>query len=170
MNVLKLMKIWKILSIVWVIFIPIIWIGLNYFDLLLVKFLWHTLYTWVYIIAWYSVIFTMMIRPLSDLLPQYKSLKQLCLLRRAFWIISAMIICTLLIDRWISNPSSLMSFFTLSEWWFTSWPSFTGFFSLPEWDWTEALMAKLSDVTALILLVTSNNFSQKLLKKNWKRV
>lgn len=33
-----------------------------------------------------------------------------------------------------------------------------------------ALFAHLGDITALILLITSNNFSKKILKKNWKRV
>ncbi len=32
------------------------------------------------------------------------------------------------------------------------------------------IFPRLSEVTALILFVTSNNFSQKLLGKNWKRI
>lgn len=153
MNVVKLMKFWKIFSIMSVIFPPVIWIGLNYFDLLLVQFLGHSLYTWIYIVIWYSVVFVMIIRPLSDLFPQYKILRQLCLLRRAFWILSAMFVCVLLSDKWIWNPASFVAFFTPSDWniWYP-------------------LMARLSELTAIILLLTSNNFAQKKLWKNWKSV
>lgn len=153
MNVKILLKAWKIISVASVILVPIIWISLNQFNLLLVNFLWHTLYTWMYIIAWYSVIFVMWIRPLADLFPKVKVFRQLCMLRRAFWILSAMIICTLLVYNWVSYPSSFFWFFTL-DWWSYGYP----------------LLARLSEITAIILLLTSNNFSQKKLKKNWKRV
>ncbi len=154
MNLVKhLLKCWRIISYVAVIFPPIIWIGLKHFDLLLVKFLWHTLYTWMYIIPWYSVVFVMMIRPLADLFPKVKILRQLCLLRRGFWIMSAMFISVLLVDQWISNPNSFLAIFTLQGW--------TGWYPL---------MARLSEVTAIILLLTSNNISQKILWKNWKRI
>ena len=84
MNIKKIIKSGKILSVASVIFVPIVWIVLNYFDLLLIKFLGFTLYTWLYIISWYAVVFVMAIRPLADLFPKYKFLRQLCLLRRAF--------------------------------------------------------------------------------------
>lgn len=153
MNAAKLIKLWKILSIIWVIFPPLAWIWANHFNLLLVQFLGHSLYTWMYIIAWYSVIFVMAIRPLADLFPKYKFLKKLCLLRRAFWIISAMMICTFLVNKWVVNPSSIPATFTLAQWWL----------------W-QPLMASLSDFSAIILLLTSNNFSQRKLWKNWKKI
>jgi len=153
MNVKKLIKCWKILSIIWVIFPPLVWIGLNHFNLLLTQFLGHSLYTWLYIVAWYTAIFVMLIRPLADLFPKQKFLRQLCLLRRGFWIISAMIICVFLFDKWITNPSTIRGIFTISEWslWYP-------------------LMARLSDFTAIILLATSNNFSQRKLWKYWKKI
>lgn len=153
MNVKKIIKFGNILSFLSVICIPLIWIFFNSLDILLVSVLGFTLYTWLYIISWYAVAFVMIIRPLADLFPQYKILRQLCLLRRAFWILSAMIIVTLLFDKWIGNPSSFIAFFTPSN-----------------WSWWYPLIARLSELTAIMLLVTSNNFSQKLLKKNWKRL
>ena len=153
MNVKKLLKLGNIISFWSVTLIPILWIGLNYFDILLVSILWFTFYTWLYIISWYAVVFVIIIRPLSDLFPQYKSLRQLALLRRAFGILSAMIIVTFLFDKWIGSPSSFLSFFTPSD-----------------WSWGYPLIARLSEVTAIILLLTSNNFSQKRLGKNWKRI
>lgn len=153
MNVKLLLKAWKIISVASVILVPIIWISLNQFNLLLVNFLGHTLYTWMYIFAWYSVIFVMWIRPLADLFPKVKVFRQLCMLRRAFWILSAMIICTLLVYNWFTNPSSFFAIWTLDNWniWYP-------------------LIARLSEFSALILLLTSNNFSQKKLWKNWKRI
>jgi len=153
MNVKKLIRLWNIISTASVLLVPVVWVGLNYFDLLLVKFWGFTLYTWLYIISWYAVVFVMAIRPLADLFPKYKFLRQLCLLRRCFWILSAMIIVTFLLDKWITNPASLQAFF-----------------SFQDWSWKNPLIARLSELTAIVLLITSNNFSQRKLWKNWKRV
>ena len=146
------MKIGKYISIGAVILTPIIWILLSYFDLLLVR-IGFTLYTWLYVISWYAVVFVMIIRPLADIFPKQRWLRQLTMLRRAFGIVSAMIIVTLLLDKWIGNPSSFIAFFTPSS-----------------WEWGYPLIARLSELTAIILLLTSNNFSQKKLGKNWKRI
>lgn len=153
MNIKKIISFWKYLSIGSVIFVPLIWISLKQSDLLAYSFLGLTLYTWLYAISWYAVVFVMAIRPLADLFPKYRFLRQLCMLRRGFGILSAMIIVTMLFDKWIWNPGSFFAFFTLT------W-----------WSWGYPLIARLSEITALILLFTSNNISQKLLKKNWKRV
>lgn len=153
MNIKFLIKFWKVVSLLSVILVPLVWIGLKYFDLLLVDFFWYTLYTWLYIVSWYAVVFVMVIRPLADLFPKYKFLRQLGLLRRAFWILSAMIIVTFLIDKWIWNPASFLSFFTPYD-----------------WDRWMTLAARLSELTAIILLITSNNLSQRKLWKNWKRI
>ena len=152
MNPLMLMKIGKYISIGAVILTPIIWILLSYFDLLLVK-IGFTLYTWLYVISWYAVVFVMIIRPLADIFPKQRWLRQLTMLRRAFGIVSAMVIVTLLIDKWIGNSSSFIAFFTPAS-----------------WEWWYPLIARLSELTAIVLLLTSNNFSQKKLGKNWKRI
>ena len=110
-----LMKIGKYISIGAVILTPIIWILLSYFDLLLVK-IGFTLYTWLYVISWYAVVFVMIIRPLADIFPKQRWLRQLTMLRRAFGIVSAMIIVTLLLDKWIGNSSSFIAFFTPASW------------------------------------------------------
>jgi len=153
MNTKHVIWFWNMFSWGSIVAIPLIWIGLNYFDFLLVQFLGFTLYTWLYIISWYAVVFVMAIRPLADIFPGYKIFRKLCLLRRAFGILSAIIIVTLLFDSWIGNSSSFFAFFTLAD-----------------WSWWDPLVARLSELTALILLATSNNFSQKKLGRNWKRV
>ena len=153
MNIKKIIKFWKYLSIGSVVLIPIIWIFLKEFEFLTFRFLDITAWTWLYALSWYAVVFVMAIRPLADLFPKYRFLRQLCILRRSFWILSAMVIVTFLLDKWIGNPGSFLAFFTLSA-----------------WSWGYPLIARLSELTALILLCTSNNISQKILKKNWKRI
>ncbi len=153
MNPKSLIKLGNIISISSVIIVPLARISVSYLDVLLVKFLGFTLYTWFYLISRYAVVFVIIIRPLADIFPRQKYLRQLCLLRRAFGVLSATIIVTLLLDKWIANPQSFMRFFTLSEWWL----------------WYP-LIARLSEFTAIILLLTSNNISQKYLKKNWKKI
>jgi len=118
MNVKKLIRLWNIISTASVLLVPVVWVGLNYFDLLLVKFWGFTLYTWLYIISWYAVVFVM------------------ALLRRCFWILSAMIIVTFLLDKWITNPASLQAFF-----------------SFQDWSWKNPLIARLSELTAIVLLI-----------------
>lgn len=41
---------------------------------------------------------------------------------------------------------------------------------LARWDIWYPIIARLSELTALILLITSNTFSQKFLGKWWKRI
>ena len=153
MNIRHIIAFGKYLSWISVVFVPILWISVSYLEGLYMDMFWFTVYTWFYIIGWYSVVLVMAVRPLADIFPKYKILRQLCLLRRSFGILSAMIIVTLLFDIWIWNPSS-----------------FLGFFSPINWYWWDPLTARLSEATAIILLVTSNNFSQKKLGKNWKRI
>jgi len=153
MNIKKLIWFWNGLSVWSVILVPLIWIILKNFELLTLEFLGFTLYTWLYIISWYAVVFVMAIRPLADIFPKHKIFRQLCVLRKAFWILSAMIIVTLLFDKWIWNTNSFIAFFSFSA-----------------WSWWYPLIARLSELTALILLFTSNNFSVKKLWRNWKRI
>ncbi|MCH2188385.1 hypothetical protein MK079_00980, partial [Candidatus Gracilibacteria bacterium] len=70
--------------------IPVIWwLALEYnfyynsiiFGRTLAAILWD--------IAWVSILFVMLIRPLSELLPQFPALKKLIFLRKAFGILTA---------------------------------------------------------------------------------
>ncbi len=153
MNPKTLIQLGNILSPVFLLIAPLLWLGVNYFWFLYTSFLWLTIYTWFFAASWYAVVFVMMIRPLADLFPSHKLFRKLCLLRRAFGILSATIILTILFSNW----------FTLTG-------SFYGFFSWSSWSFGSSLIARMSEVTAIILLITSNNFSQRLLKKNWKRI
>lgn len=115
--------------------------------------LWKSLYTRLFDLSWYAVVFVMLVRPLADLFPKLGILRRLVVLRKWFWILSASVILSALLAKWIQNPVTFSAFFTLQAWslWYP-------------------LLARLSEVTAIILFVTSNNFSQKKLGIWWKRI
>lgn len=111
------------------------------------------IYSMFFLLTWYAVVFVMFIRPLADIFPKLKILRRLIILRKWFWIFSATIIVTMLIAKWIQIPTSFAAFFTLQGWSF--WLSMT---------------ARISELTALVLLATSNTFSQRFLWIWWKRI
>ena len=153
MNTKSLIRFDKYTAIISFFSIPILWWISVYFEILYSSFLWFTVYTWFYIVAWYSVVLVMAIRPIADIFPTKKYLRQLCILRRSFWVISATIIITIMIYSWITLPSSFPNFFSY-KWWSIWYP----------------IISRLSEITAIVLLITSNNYAKKVLKKYWKRI
>ncbi len=102
-----------------------------------------------------SVGFVMIIRPLSNLFPRTRLLAQLVILRKGFGVLSAAVIVSFFLARYITDGlQSLREIFTAAYW------------SLRDY----ALLAHLGDLTAIILLITSNNFSKRILGRNWKRI
>jgi DMSO/TMAO reductase YedYZ heme-binding membrane subunit len=93
------------------------------------------------------------IRPLADIFPRIKFLKKLIPLRKSFGILSACVVVTALFAKYIQNPHLLPLYFNISN-----------------WDLYYPLLSRLSEITGIILLITSNRFSQKYLKKWWKRI
>ncbi|MDD3793502.1 MAG: FAD-binding oxidoreductase [Candidatus Gracilibacteria bacterium] len=104
-------------------------------------------------LSWWSVVFVMAIRPLSDLLPKLGILKKLVSLRKAFGILSSSIIVVNLI-----GPM------------FLDFSKFISYFSSVKWGLYYPIISRISEITAIILLITSNNFSQKNLGIWWKRI
>ncbi|NVP17824.1 ferredoxin [Candidatus Gracilibacteria bacterium] len=104
-------------------------------------------------LSWWSVVFVMAIRPLSDLFPKLGILKKLVSLRKAFGILSSSIIVVNLI-----GPM------------FLDFSKFINYFSSVKWGVYYPIISRISEITAIILLVTSNNFSQKNLGIWWKRI
>lgn len=111
----------------------------------------NLLYFWAHI----SLFAVMLIRPLADLLPQFKFIRPLVILRKGVGVFSAAIIISFIISKIIINPAGYFSAFATSDYW-----SLSGL----------ALLAHLADISALLLLVTSNNFSKKILGAWWKRI
>ena len=143
----------------YVIWFSIIGIPLLWFTLLQTKLMWANIlgtdpYQLIFDLSLVSVFFVMIIRPLADIFPKIKILRKLIFLRKSLGILSAMIIVTIMISGWIQNPD--LSFFN--------------YFTLDKWRIGYPIIARISEFTALILLATSNNYSMKLLKKNWKKI
>jgi len=109
----------------------------------------------LFAVAHTSLFLVMAIRPLADLLPQFRFIRPLVILRKGVGVLSASIIVSFIISKLIMDASGyLENFFNLSYWSFTSLTYF----------------AHSADVAAVILLITSNNLSKKILGANWKRV
>ncbi len=109
------------------------------------------LYTFSHI----SLFFVMMIRPLADIFLQTKWLRPLVILRKGVGVFSASIIVSFILSKIMISPAEYFSsIFTLPYW------------SLDNW----ALLAHLADISAILLLITSNNLSKKLLGSWWKKI
>lgn len=108
-----------------------------------------------YQISFVAVFLVMIIRPLADIFSGQKWLRKLVFLRKGFGILSAAIIVGFVFGDIIAPHSDyIRSMFTARYW------------SIQNC----LLFAHLGDITGLILLITSNNLSMIILKKNWKRV
>ncbi len=141
------------LMYLWVVGVPIFYtLGIMY-DFLGYEIGGKNMYDILFLLTWWAVIFVMFIRPLADIFPKLNILRRWVVLRKWFWIFSASIIVTMLFAKWIQNPATFFSFFTISAW--ALWLSF---------------VSRISETTAMILLATSNSFSQKILWVWWKRI
>ncbi len=108
----------------------------------------------LYTISFAAVFAVMVVRSLADI-TSWSFLRRLVILRKGFGILSSSIIVGFVIDALIAPQSPYLASLLSGT-----------FFSLSHL----VLFAHLGDLSGLILLLTSNTFSQKLLKQNWKRV
>lgn len=108
----------------------------------------------LYLISLSVVVFVMIIRPLADV-TGWLWLRRLVILRKGFGILSASIIVGLLINTLVTPESTYLSSLLTPA-----------YFSLNRL----VLFAHMGDWSGLILLLTSNTFSQRVLKRNWKRI
>ncbi len=116
----------------------------------------------IYSIAHTTAFFVMLIRPLSDIfgkLPKIISspsyIRPLVILRKGFGIISASIVVSFIFSKIIIDPSGY----------------FLGILDPAYWSLTKyALIAHIADITAILLLITSNNFSKRIMGTWWKRI
>jgi sulfoxide reductase heme-binding subunit YedZ len=138
-------------SIIW---IPILWFWLQAWWYMWANIFGTSPYQLFFDLSLLAVFFLMIIRPLADIFSKKKKLRQLVFLRKSFGIFSAMIIATIMVSWWIENPE--LTFFN--------------YFSSDKWQLWYPLVARVSEFSAIILLLTSNIFSMKKLGKNWKRI
>lgn len=120
------------------------------------QFLGQNFFTNIYSLSLVSVFFVMIIRPLADLSPNRIWVRPLVILRKGFGVFSASIIVSFMIAKSIELGfhDYVLQYFDSAYWSFEDFKFF----------------AHLGDLTAVPLLVTSNNLSKQILGKNWKRL
>ncbi len=111
--------------------------------------------TALYSIAHIAALFVMTIRPLADMLPSIPVVRPLVILRKGVGVLSASIVISFTFAKIIIDPSGFFGSVLAWHYW-----SLEGY----------ALLAHLADISALLLLITSNNFSKRILGKWWKRI
>ena len=109
----------------------------------------------LYLVANLSLFFVMTVRPLADLLTGVKWLRPLVILRKGMGVLSASIIVAFIAAKVLVDPVGYLS----------NWATFD-YWSIADF----ALFAHAADLSAILLLVTSNNLSKRLLGPNWKRL
>lgn len=120
--------------------------------------MWYYDFSWD--LAWWSVFFVMAIRPLADLFPNLLIFRRFVVFRNWLWILSSAIILT---HFWLNFYNYYTNFGTtfLEYMW--------NYFTISKWSWIN-IFPRLTEITALLLFVTSNNISQKLFWVWWKRI
>lgn len=106
----------------------------------------------IFNLSWFAVAFVMLIRPISDIFPKNNFLRKLKTFRKTLWILSSILIVATFTWKWFFDPNSMVQYFT----------------NINRWNNFNALIPRISELTAFILLITSNTFSQKNLWKWWK--
>jgi len=109
----------------------------------------------LFFISLFSVMLVMIIRPLSNLFPKIRFLASLVILRKGLGAFSASIIVAMMLSRLMTFGFEYIKQFLTIDYWSPK---------------NITILAHLGDITAVLLLITSNNFSKRVLKKNWKRL
>jgi len=109
----------------------------------------------LYFLAHTSLFLVMIVRPLADLMPGVIFVRPLVILRKGMGVFSAAIIVSFILAKIIIDPVGYLSDFGTTAYW-----SMTNL----------ALLAHLADISAVLLLVTSNNLSKRLMGPWWKRL
>ncbi len=154
------------------IWIPAIWCMDLHYDFYYTSMIFGRSFAAIlWDIAWVSILLVMMIRPLSELFPQFPVLKKLIFLRKAFGILSATIVITNLVVNGLTRVDFLSNYFSFANWSIDliKIDFIWHYFYFP-WFTPSPFFARMSEVTAIILLATSNMWSMKKLWKNWKRI
>ncbi len=109
----------------------------------------------LYSVAHTTLFFVMVIRPLADICTGSSWIRPLVILRKGVGVLSAAIIVSFILAKVIVDPAAYILQFGTSAYWSVT---------------SLALFAHLADISAILLLVTSNNFSKRVLGSWWKRI
>jgi DMSO/TMAO reductase YedYZ heme-binding membrane subunit len=102
-----------------------------------------------------AVFFVMAIRPLADIFSRTNLVRPLVILRKGVGVFSAAIIISFIFSKIIMDPTGYVYAFGTVKYW-----------SLQNF----ALLAHIADVSAILLLLTSNNLSKKIFGSWWKKI
>lgn len=109
----------------------------------------------LYDISHMAMFLVMFIRPLADLLKGVRFIRPLVILRKGVGVFSASIVVSFIFAKIIMDPVGYFTAFSTQAYW-----------SLENY----ALLGHLADISAIILLVTSNNLSKRILGSAWKKI
>ena len=109
----------------------------------------------LYNLSHVTVLFVMVIRPLADIFTKTRWIRPLVILRKGAGVLSASIVISFIFAKIIVDPVGYISSFGAIKYW-----SFQNL----------AIFAHLADISAILLLITSNNFSKRILGSWWKRI
>ncbi len=116
---------------------------------------WKSTHGFLWEVSWYSVFILMLIRPLADIFTSQKWIRKLMPYRKELGILSASIVVTNALYTYI--PKGL--------------DFFPYYFSPSYWDLrTPFAYGHIAELVGVVLLITSNKFSVKKLKKKWKPI
>jgi hypothetical protein len=97
----------------------------------------------------------MLIRPLADIFRTNKWIRPLVILRKGAGVISASIIVSFILGKLMVDPIGYIQNVGTLQYWSMQ---------------NLAALAHLADISAIILLITSNNFSRNLLGTTWNTI
>ena len=106
-------------------------------------------------LSWKLLLLIVFLRPLSDIFPEFKILKRVLPLRKEVGILCGTLAIAHSIGFFLNKGISLENWFVGAQYWDMSQHFFWGI---------------LGFIIAVVLTITSNTFSIKLLKRNWKKL
>ena len=115
----------------------------------------HGIYDAFFLVSHVTLLLVMVVRPLADIFTKVRFIRPLVILRKGLGVVSASIIVALLLARIMVDPVGFGQEVVTLEYWSLLDLSF---------------LAHVADIAAVILLVTSNNLSKKLLGWAWKKI
>ncbi len=115
----------------------------------------NNIVTNLYLVAHIFLFFVMIIRPLADIFINTKWIRPLVILRKGTGVVSASIVVSFILAKLMMDPTGYLgSLMTLNYWSMVNY----------------AVLAHLADLSALVLIITSNNLSKIILGDNWKKI
>ncbi|MCX6754298.1 MAG: hypothetical protein NTU81_00510 [Candidatus Nomurabacteria bacterium] len=109
----------------------------------------------LYLISHIFLFFVMIIRPLADIFTKTIWIRPLVILRKGAGVMSASIVVSFILAKLMVNPVIYFSSIATLKYW-----------SMVNY----AVLAHIADISAVILIITSNNFSKSLFGNSWKTI